>query len=93
VDRGGLHAAELDAGDKPVSITWQVAALRLLTFGEVLVSATGLEFAYSQAPPDEGRADELLEPVGDGRQPVGAAGERRGEERRRHAGAGHRGSA
>ena len=32
------------------SITWQVLPYALLTFGEVLVSATGLEFAYSQAP-------------------------------------------
>jgi len=33
-----------------VSIVWQVLPYALLTFGEVLVSATGLEFAYSQAP-------------------------------------------
>ena len=33
-----------------LSITWQVLPYALLTFGEVLVSATGLEFAYSQAP-------------------------------------------
>lgn len=39
----------LDAGE-PVSIAWQVLPYALLTFGEVLVSATGLEFAYSQAP-------------------------------------------
>jgi POT family proton-dependent oligopeptide transporter len=39
----------LDAGE-PVSIVWQVLPYALLTFGEVLVSATGLEFAYSQAP-------------------------------------------
>jgi POT family proton-dependent oligopeptide transporter len=32
------------------SITWQVLPYALLTLGEVLVSATGLEFAYSQAP-------------------------------------------
>jgi POT family proton-dependent oligopeptide transporter len=37
-------------GGSPVSITWQVLPYVLLTFGEVLVSATGLEFAYSQAP-------------------------------------------
>ena len=29
---------------------WQILPYVLLTFGEVLVSATGLEFAYSQAP-------------------------------------------
>src|SRR4051812_41216947 len=40
----------LDAGT-PVSIVWQVLPYALLTFGEVLVSATGLEFAYSQARP------------------------------------------
>jgi len=37
-------------GGQAVSITWQVLPYALLTFGEVLVSATGLEFAYSQAP-------------------------------------------
>jgi POT family proton-dependent oligopeptide transporter len=37
--------------DRAVSITWQVFPYTLLTLGEVLVSATGLEFAYSQAPP------------------------------------------
>jgi POT family proton-dependent oligopeptide transporter len=37
-------------GGNAVSITWQVLPYALLTFGEVLVSATGLEFAYSQAP-------------------------------------------
>ena len=39
----------MDGGDV-VSITWQVLPYALLTMGEVLVSATGLEFAYSQAP-------------------------------------------
>jgi len=38
-------------GGTPFSITWQVLPYALLTLGEVLVSATGLEFAYSQAPP------------------------------------------
>jgi POT family proton-dependent oligopeptide transporter len=33
------------------SIVWQVLPYVLLTMGEVLVSTTGLEFAYSQAPP------------------------------------------
>lgn len=37
-------------GGNAFSITWQVLPYALLTFGEVLVSATGLEFAYSQAP-------------------------------------------
>jgi POT family proton-dependent oligopeptide transporter len=39
----------LDGGGS-VSIVWQVLPYALLTLGEVLVSATGLEFAYSQAP-------------------------------------------
>lgn len=37
-------------GGSAVSIAWQVLPYALLTLGEVLVSATGLEFAYSQAP-------------------------------------------
>ena len=37
-------------GGQQVELTWQVVPYLLLTFGEVLVSATGLEFAYSQAP-------------------------------------------
>jgi POT family proton-dependent oligopeptide transporter len=45
---GAIQLA-IDGGD-PVAITWQVLPYILLTFGEVLVSATGLEFAYSQAP-------------------------------------------
>ena len=40
----------LDRG-QVLSITWQVLPYALLTLGEVWVSATGLEFAYSQAPP------------------------------------------
>jgi POT family proton-dependent oligopeptide transporter len=39
----------LDRGES-VSITWQVLPYVVLTLGEVLVSTTGLEFAYSQAP-------------------------------------------
>jgi POT family proton-dependent oligopeptide transporter len=37
-------------GGAAMSIVWQILPYALLTFGEVLVSATGLEFAYSQAP-------------------------------------------
>ena len=37
-------------GGTPTSITWQMLPYMLLTLGEVMVSATGLEFAYSQAP-------------------------------------------
>ncbi|AKC85471.1 oligopeptide:H+ symporter [Pseudoxanthomonas suwonensis] len=39
----------LDGGQQ-VSLAWQSLPYLLLTFGEVLVSATALEFAYSQAP-------------------------------------------
>jgi len=39
----------LDSGTN-MWIFWQVVPYLLLTTGEVLVSATGLEFAYSQAP-------------------------------------------
>ncbi|HJW75745.1 MAG: MFS transporter [Deltaproteobacteria bacterium RBG_16_71_12] len=46
----GFMQLAIDGGDA-ISITWQVLPYALLTFGEVLVSATGLEFAYSQAPP------------------------------------------
>lgn len=37
-------------GGHAISIMWQVLPYVLLTAGEVLLSATGLEFAYSQAP-------------------------------------------
>jgi proton-dependent oligopeptide transporter, POT family len=42
----------LDVVDPPdkLNILWQILPYVFLTFGEVLVSATGLEFAYSQAP-------------------------------------------
>jgi POT family proton-dependent oligopeptide transporter len=46
----GIMQVLLDGGSA-VSIAWQVLPYALLTLGEVLVSATGLEFAYSQAPP------------------------------------------
>jgi proton-dependent oligopeptide transporter, POT family len=39
----------LDAGHK-LSVLWQLVPYVLLTLGEVLVSVTGLEFAYAQAP-------------------------------------------
>ncbi len=45
----GAFQLSIDAGGAP-SILWQILPYALLTFGEVLVSATGLEFAYSQAP-------------------------------------------
>ncbi|HEX2616081.1 MAG TPA: MFS transporter, partial [Flavobacteriales bacterium] len=40
----------VDAGARP-SVGWQAIAYVLLTAGEVLVYNTGLEFAYTQAPP------------------------------------------
>lgn len=46
----GVIQLAIDGGTA-MSITWQILPYALLTFGEVLVSATGLEFAYSQAPP------------------------------------------
>lgn len=45
---GSLQLA-IDGGQS-LPILWQILPYALLTFGEVLVSATGLEFAYSQAP-------------------------------------------
>lgn len=42
------QAAEL--GITPPSVLWQAPAYILLTAGEVMVSITGLEFAYTQAP-------------------------------------------
>jgi len=45
----GIIQLVIDGGDH-ISIMWQIAPYTLLTLGEVLVSATGLEFAYSQAP-------------------------------------------
>ena len=45
----GMLQLALDSGNS-VSIFWQILPYALLTLGEVLVSATGLEFAYSQAP-------------------------------------------
>lgn len=39
----------IDVGERP-SIGWQVLAYGLLTASEVMVSITGLEYAYTQAP-------------------------------------------
>ena len=44
----GLIQLQIDSGT-PTSLSWQTLPYLLLTFGEVLVSATALEFAYSQA--------------------------------------------
>jgi proton-dependent oligopeptide transporter, POT family len=40
----------IDAGGKP-SVWWQLLAYFLLTVSEVMVSISGLEFSYTQAPP------------------------------------------
>lgn len=41
--------SRIDSGER-VSVAWQLIPYLLITMGEVLVSITGLEFAYSQAP-------------------------------------------
>ena len=46
----GLVQARMDHG-QPMSILWQLLSYMVLEPGEVLLSATGLEFAFSQAPP------------------------------------------
>lgn len=40
----------VDAAPGQVSAAWQIGPFVLITIGEVLVSVTGLEFAYTQAP-------------------------------------------
>ncbi len=44
-----LIQMRIDAGETP-NILWQVLAFVVLTAGEVMVSVTHLEFAYTQAP-------------------------------------------
>jgi POT family proton-dependent oligopeptide transporter len=39
----------IESGEK-ITIAWQLLAYLFITIGEVLVSVTGLEFAYTQAP-------------------------------------------
>jgi POT family proton-dependent oligopeptide transporter len=46
----GLVQAQMDHGAK-LSINWQLVPYVVLEAGEVLVSATALEFAFDQAPP------------------------------------------
>ena len=45
----GLTQSWIDEGQRP-SIGWQILAFAILTASEVMVSITGLEFAYTQAP-------------------------------------------
>src|SRR6201989_3167410 len=40
---------QIDAGLRP-SINWQLLGYVILTLGETMVSITGLEFSYTQAP-------------------------------------------
>jgi proton-dependent oligopeptide transporter, POT family len=44
-----LVQARMDQG-QPLSVLWQLAPYVVLEAGEVLLSATGLEFAFAQAP-------------------------------------------
>jgi len=45
----GLLNVPVASGEK-ISVVWQVVPYVVLTVGEILVSVTGLEFAYTQAP-------------------------------------------
>lgn len=45
----GLAQRKIDAGQTP-HIRWQIVAFIVLTAGEIMVSVTHLEFAYTQAP-------------------------------------------
>ncbi len=45
-----LIQERIDAGETP-SISWQLLAYVILTAGEIMVSITGLEYAYTQSPP------------------------------------------
>jgi POT family proton-dependent oligopeptide transporter len=44
-----LIQLRIDAGQRP-NVIWQILAFLVLTAGEILVSVTHLEFAYTQAP-------------------------------------------
>jgi POT family proton-dependent oligopeptide transporter len=45
----GYIQTQLDAGHSP-NVIWQFLAYTILTAGEVLISITGLEYAYTMAP-------------------------------------------
>jgi POT family proton-dependent oligopeptide transporter len=46
----GLIQRWIDAGQRP-HVGWQILAFVVLSAGEIMVSVTHLEFAYTQAPP------------------------------------------
>jgi POT family proton-dependent oligopeptide transporter len=45
-----IEASLVPGGGPPPNILWQFPQYLLLTVGEILVSVTGLEFSYTQAP-------------------------------------------
>lgn len=47
---GGLDLWIANSSEQSVNVGWQAPQYLILSIGEVLVSTTGLEFAYSQAP-------------------------------------------
>ena len=46
----GWLQQRIEAGEQ-FSVAWQILPYVFLTTGEVLISATGLEFAFTQAAP------------------------------------------
>ncbi len=44
-----LIQTSIDAGNSP-SVWWQILAYAVLTAGEIMISITGLEYAYTRAP-------------------------------------------
>ncbi len=45
----GLLQAAIDSGQR-ISVAWQIIPYLIITCSEVMISITGLEFAYTQAP-------------------------------------------
>eukprot|EP01112_Ceratiomyxa_fruticulosa_P009862 TRINITY_DN2590_c0_g1_i1.p1 TRINITY_DN2590_c0_g1~~TRINITY_DN2590_c0_g1_i1.p1 ORF type:complete len:543 (-),score=67.07 TRINITY_DN2590_c0_g1_i1:51-1679(-) len=46
----GFLQLALDRSEEPLSIVWQLPQYLILTIGEIMISITGLEFAYTQSP-------------------------------------------